>query len=156
MRSLCLARIIPSIFDAALAPELWPAALESIAETLGAVGAAYIIRDKRTGRVDWISLSGPSVELKAEYLTHYAALDPYSPVLDAAPSGTLVRLSDLPETVLRKNGWYNDFFLKSGVGYFLASARQPGRGQNGASEGGAAGAVGARRRRGGLLPRQLR
>jgi DNA-binding CsgD family transcriptional regulator/PAS domain-containing protein len=122
VRSLSLTRIIPSIFDAALAPELWPAALESIVGAVGAVGAAYIIREKRTGRVDWISLSGPTLELKADYLTHYSGLDPYWPVLDAAPSGTLVRLSDcLPETVLRRDEWYNDFILKSGIGDILGA-----------------------------------
>jgi hypothetical protein len=43
-------------------------------------------------------------------------------VLDAAPSGSLVRLSDcLPATVLRNNEWYNDFVVKSGVSDILGA-----------------------------------
>jgi hypothetical protein len=76
VRPVSFTHIIPSIDDAALTPELWPAVLQSLIMALGAVGAAYIVRDKRTGQVDWLSLSGPSLELKFDYLNHYAALDP--------------------------------------------------------------------------------
>src|ERR1700733_10427169 len=65
------------IYDAALAPELWPAALGSVAACFGAVGAGYIVRNKRTGRVDWADLAGPITEMKTDFVERYAALDPY-------------------------------------------------------------------------------
>lgn len=122
MGSCSYTRIVSTLYDAALEPRLWPAALQSVAEALGAVGAAYVVQDKRTDRVGWISVSGPCVELKADYVSYYSARDPYRPILDAVPSGRWVRLSScLPKSVLRGNEWYNDFVVKSGVGDILGA-----------------------------------
>jgi hypothetical protein len=111
-----LQRILPSIYDAALKPELRPRTLWLLGETAGAVGAAYIISNKWTGEVDWASFWGPSVELKLDYVTHYATLDPYWPLCHAAATRIWVRLSEcLSMPVLRKDEWYNDFAVKCGV-----------------------------------------
>ena len=53
------ASVVSRVFDAALSRESWPLALEAVAETVGAIGAAYIVRSKETTGVEWISLSGP-------------------------------------------------------------------------------------------------
>lgn len=117
-----LRSLIASISDAALEPGLWPAVLESVANFAGVIGAAYIVSDKRSGRVEWASFSGPSVDLKADYISHYSSLDPYRSALDAAENGTWVALSEcLPETILRTDEWYNDFVVKSGVGDILGT-----------------------------------
>jgi DNA-binding CsgD family transcriptional regulator len=114
--------VISGIYDAALTPELWPAVLRSVAEMVGAIGAAYIVWNKQAGAVEWVTLSGPGAELKADYVSRYAALDPFRPVLEAAPTGSWLRLSKcLPETVLRSSEWYNDFVLRSGVGDILGA-----------------------------------
>ena len=55
-----LGRIIPAIHDAALEPQLWTAVLQSLTEAMGAIGAAYIVRNVRTGRVDWANFIGPA------------------------------------------------------------------------------------------------
>jgi hypothetical protein len=57
-------------------------------------------------------LSGLSGGVKHEYVRHYAALDPYSPLLDAS----WMKLSEcLPDALLRRSEWYNDFVLVCGV-----------------------------------------
>jgi PAS domain-containing protein len=120
MRSQALTRIVPGIFDAALTPELWPDALHAIAEAAGPAGAGYLVRNKRTARIEWISWFGPSAEFKADYVSYYAALSPYRPLLDNAPRGTWLRLSKcLPQTVLRTDEWYNDFLVRAGVSNIL-------------------------------------
>jgi hypothetical protein len=49
---------------------------------------------------------------KSDYVRHYAALDPYSPLLD----GSWKKLSEcLPDRLLRSSEWYNDFILTCGV-----------------------------------------
>lgn len=48
VRAYALKRIVSSVYDATLAPELWPTALQSVTEAINTVGTAYIIRDKRT------------------------------------------------------------------------------------------------------------
>jgi DNA-binding CsgD family transcriptional regulator len=117
-----IARIISSLYDAALAPEDWPAVLHSVAVAVGSIGAAYIIWNKRVGAVEWLALTGPSTDMKADYVNHYAALSPYRPLVDTAPFGRWVRLSEcLPGTVLRKSEWYNDLILRSGIGDILSA-----------------------------------
>jgi PAS domain-containing protein len=130
MRPRGFARIVSSVFDAALTPELWPAALGAITEAVDAIGAAYIVRNKETARTEWISLSGPSVELTAEYVSYYSMLDPYSPVLEHTPQGRWLRLSKcLPQSKLRTDEWYNDFVVRSGVGDILGTRLSDGAGQ---------------------------
>ena len=123
MRSDPFIRAISRISEASLAPDCWPAALQSVTEALGAVGAAYILSNMRTGRVEWASFWGPSVQFKADYIGHYAALDPFRPLLQhAPPSGSWLQLSEcLPRAVLDSNEWYNDFVVKCGVGDILGA-----------------------------------
>src|SRR5260370_17122681 len=109
-------RVIASIYGTVLAPNLWPQALQQMAEALGGVGAAYIVSNKRTGQVDWASFWGASVEFKPDYVAYYAALDPFRPFCHAAPSASRVRLSQcLPTPVLRSDEWYSDFVVRCGV-----------------------------------------
>ncbi|MGZ3282628.1 MAG: hypothetical protein ACXU9A_08230, partial [Xanthobacteraceae bacterium] len=100
------------LHNAGLAADAWPEALQSLSDAVGVAGAAYITFNKITGRVDWACFSGPSEGAKPEYVRHYAALDPYSPLLDAS----WMKLSEcLPDALLRRSEWYNDFVLACGV-----------------------------------------
>src|ERR1700732_634510 len=85
--SALLQSIICGICDAALAPDAWPGVLRQLTEYLGAVGAAYILTNKRTGQVEWISLAGPSAELQSDYVAHFAAVDPIGLCSTAARAG---------------------------------------------------------------------
>lgn len=109
-------RIISSICDAALVPDLWPAALDLAVDSVGGVGAAYYFWNKRTGQVEWLSMLGPLVDTTADYASYYYALDPYRPMFETVPSGRLLRLREcVPEALLRRNEWYNDYLLKDGI-----------------------------------------
>ena len=100
---------------------MWTTVLQSLTEAMGAIGAAYIVRDARTGRVDWANFLGPSAEFRSDYITHFAAKDLLTDLL-TGHEGTWVRLSEqLPEPELRRNEWYNDFVLKSGVRDIVAA-----------------------------------
>ena len=118
--SSLLRSITGGICDAALAPDAWSDVLRQLTEYLGAVGAAYILTNKRTGKVEWISLAGPSAELQSDYVAHFAAVDPYRPLLDGSP-GWLRVSESLPRTVLARDEWYNDFVLRVGVGDILGA-----------------------------------
>ena len=114
-----LGRIIPRIHDAGLDPRLWTGVLQSLTETIGAIGAAYIVRNAHTGRVDWANFLGPSAEFTSDYITRFAAKDPFTDLL-MGHEGTWMRLSEqLPE--LCRNEWYNGFVLKSGVRDIIAA-----------------------------------
>src|SRR3954462_14853718 len=109
-------RTISNIYDAALAPDLWPAALQSVMDEAGAVGAGYSLFNKRKERVEWLSQSGPLVGREADYFSYYHELDRYRPMIEALPAERWLRISEcLPETLLRHDEWYNDYLLKAGI-----------------------------------------
>jgi hypothetical protein len=104
--------LVSTFQDAAVAPEAWPRALKVLTDEAGVAGAALIVFNKTTGNVDDACFSGLSAEFRPDYIKHYAALDPYAPLLD----GSWTKLSEcLPEKMLRKSEWYNDFVLTCGV-----------------------------------------
>lgn len=109
-----VSRLVGKIRDAGLAPEAWPDSLKSLTDTLGVAGAACIISNKTTGRVDWVCFSGLSAEFQSDYVDHYAPLDPFSPMLNV-DAGWMKLSEILPDAVLRKSEWYNDFVLSCGV-----------------------------------------
>ena len=110
-----IGRVISKIHDAALDPRLWSSVLQSVTEAVGAIGAAYIVRNARTGRVDWASFLGPSAEFTSDYITRFAAQDRFAELLTRYER-TWMRLSEqLPTPELQQSEWYNDFVLKSGV-----------------------------------------
>ena len=107
-------RLVGKISEAGFAPEAWPEFLESLTGALGVAGAACIIANKKTRRVDWVCFSGLSAEFRSDYVNYYAALDPFSPLLNV-DVGWKRLLESLPDTILRKSEWYNDFVLSCGV-----------------------------------------
>lgn len=103
---------ISRLQDVVASREAWPDALKALTEAAGVVGAALIISNKSTGSVEDACFVGLSAELKSSYVRHYAALDPYSPLLD----GSWKTLSEcFSDAVLRRSEWYNDFVLACGV-----------------------------------------
>jgi len=104
--------LVSALHDAAVAPEAWPQALKALTDAMGVAGAALIISNKSTWKVDEACFSGLSADFKPDYIRHYAAVDPYSPLLDESWK----KLSEcLPDRMLRKSEWYNDFVLTCGV-----------------------------------------
>ncbi len=107
-----MSTLVSALQDAAASREAWPDALKALTEAAGVAGAALIISNKSTGNVEEACFFGLSAEFKSDYIRHYAALDPYSPLLD----GSWKKLSEcFSDPVLRRSEWYNDFVLACGV-----------------------------------------
>jgi hypothetical protein len=107
-------RVSHALRDAEHAPDAWSGGLKLLTGTLSVAGAACIIFNKKTGRADWACFSGLSSELESRYIDRFAALDPFSPLLNATPGWTRL-LTCLPAPVLAKSEWYNEFVLRCGV-----------------------------------------
>ena len=104
--------LLSTLNDAAMHWDAWPKMLRRLMDEAGVAGAALIVTNKTTGTVDEAVFCGLSAEFKSRYVEHYATLDPYSPLLDAR----WIMLSKcLPQPVLRKSEWYNEFVLSCGV-----------------------------------------
>jgi hypothetical protein len=107
-----MSTLVSALQDAAASREAWPDALKALTEAAGVAGAALIISNKNVGNVEEACFFGLSAEFKSDYIRHYAALDPYSPLLD----GGWKKLSEcFSDPVLRSSEWYNDFVLACGV-----------------------------------------
>src|SRR5437879_6633403 len=106
---MCVASRSPDAVDS---PQAWPDALKALTDAAEVAGAALIILNKSAGNVDEVCFSGLSAEFESDYFRYYAAVDPYSPLLDESWK----TLSEcLPDQLLRKSEWYNDFVLACGV-----------------------------------------
>jgi hypothetical protein len=107
-----MSTLVSALQDAAASREAWPDALKALTDAAGVAGAALIISNKNTGNVEAACFFGLSAEFKSDYVRHYAALDPYSPLLD----GSWKKLSEcFSDPILRSSEWYNDFVLACGV-----------------------------------------
>jgi DNA-binding CsgD family transcriptional regulator/PAS domain-containing protein len=116
------AAALADLYDAAKIPAQWPAALQGVASAVGGIGAGQVVCNKRTGGVEWVTITGPCAALEPRYISHYAPLDLYAPVLQARPARRWLPLSrTLPDGGVAGNEWYNDFILKSGVADILAA-----------------------------------
>lgn len=109
--------IASQIYEAASAPDAWPGALQAVAEVVGAVGAACRILNRRSGETEWVAMSSRyPARATIDYIRHFAAIDPFLPIVTAAPNGRWMRLSEcIPTHVLRRDEWYCDFMVKQGV-----------------------------------------
>ena len=93
-----MSSLVSTFHDTAVSPETWPHALTALTD---AAGVALIILNKSTGNVDEPCFSGLSAGRKSDYVRHYAAGDPYSPLLDRRLEETLRLSSGLRVTEVR-------------------------------------------------------
>ncbi|WFU82571.1 hypothetical protein QA645_07490 [Bradyrhizobium sp. CIAT3101] len=104
--------LLATIHEATMSSDAWPDALRRLMDKAGVAGAALIVTNKTTGTVDEAVFCGLSAEFKSRYVDHYATLDPYSPLLDTR---WIMLSTCLPEALLRRSEWYNEFVLSCGV-----------------------------------------
>lgn len=104
--------LLSTLHDVATSPDAWPNALQRLMDETGVAGAALIVTNKTTGAVEETVFCGLSAEFESRYIDHYAPLDPYSPLLDAR---WIMLSTCLPENLLRRSEWYNEFVLSCGV-----------------------------------------
>ena len=113
---------LAQLYDAAKVPAQWPAALQGVAAAVGGIGAGQAIFNKRTGAVEWVTITGPCAALEPRYISHYAPLDPYAPVLHAQPPRRWLSLSRSLRAGARiSTEWYTDFILRSGIADMIAA-----------------------------------
>jgi hypothetical protein len=104
--------LLSTLHDAAMSADAWPKALQRLMDEASVAGAALIVTNKTTGTVDEAVFCGLSAEFKFRYVEHYAALDLYSPLLDAR---WIMLSTCLPGALLRRSEWYTEFVLSCGV-----------------------------------------
>jgi DNA-binding CsgD family transcriptional regulator/PAS domain-containing protein len=88
-----------------------------VAKFVGVSGVGCVMQNKFTGQISSAAWWGIFTGRPADYMGHYSKIDPTRAIWDdAAACGRLLRVSDsLPQSLLRKDEWYNDWLLKGGV-----------------------------------------
>ena len=109
------------MYGAALDPQALPTLLQSLTKALDAAGAAYIVRNSRSGIVEQAAFSGPSTEFRSDYVTHFSSRDPFTGLLTSGGRKWMRLSESLPMPFLSRDEWYNDFVLRCGVGDMLGA-----------------------------------
>ncbi len=108
-----LLRLIGRIYDAALAPERWPAFLEDLAEVVDGHVANLAHTNPQGTRITMAATARFDPQALKEYAAYYGKLDPW---LRAATAGGLIRAGEiglgnrlLHAHDVQKTEFYNDF-----------------------------------------------
>lgn len=84
-REARLDAVIGALYEAAVEPERWPAALTATADLLGAVGAQFFLWDEQASAAPFAAVGRLPEEGNAAYVRYYGAIDPRRQALERHP-----------------------------------------------------------------------
>ena len=117
-RAAQLDLVIGALYDAAVEPERWPAALTGIADLLGAVGSQFYFWDRHQNTAPFAVVGRLPEDGNAAYLQYYGAIDVRRQALERVPVGVVTAYGlDFDEGRFRKSEFFNDFLVPHGVPY---------------------------------------
>ncbi|HLY05492.1 MAG TPA: LuxR C-terminal-related transcriptional regulator [Rhizomicrobium sp.] len=116
--------VVGAVYEAALAPQLWPSALENLADITGSCGAALLFQDQVTGTGSAILARIDPGVLQHQF-GYYATRNPVRPGrnrrlgLSRSPvrwrSRVVTDEEALPKPELMRTEYYNDFLRPFGI-----------------------------------------
>jgi DNA-binding CsgD family transcriptional regulator len=115
--------LVSAIYDAALQPELWPDALQAVADSLGCDMFHAYVWDRVEGRptLAWAS-AGATAQMHDGYNRHFGAIDPRRRISDAQAPGYVFRCHDhIDAREVSGSEFYQDFLLPHGLRYLMGS-----------------------------------
>jgi hypothetical protein len=123
-----LQKTVGAIFDAVVDARQTTTALETVAGHVGSSGADYLVVNKFTRQVSSAFCRGIFAGRRKDYLVHYSKIDPFLAIQEETVCGSLTLLSErVPESVLRRDEWYNDYVLKGHVCDILGAKLHEGQ-----------------------------
>lgn len=110
------------IYDAALAPEKWPAFMERLAKAMGLRSAMLRELDYTAGSVGLFETVGFDPAYADAYRQHFIHLDCFAPFYDNAPIGAVVIGDEcIPWERQRKTEFCNDFMLAQNLRHVMGA-----------------------------------
>jgi PAS domain-containing protein/DNA-binding CsgD family transcriptional regulator len=110
--------VVGALYEAAVEPEAWTAALTAVADLLGAVGAQFFLWDKQASAAPFAAVGRLPEEGNAAYVRYYGAIDPRREALERVPVGKLFTADEhFDGGRLRKSEFFNDFLVPYEVPY---------------------------------------
>lgn len=114
-------RIVGRIYDVALNQQGWPALLEDIANTIGAVAGFYAGLDTRREQGAYWYAYRHTHEVQALYNRHFLAMDPTLPHLLERPGRAICCTEHITDEVAATHPFYTQFLLPNGIRYVLSA-----------------------------------
>ena len=113
---------IDTIYEAALEPAKWPAALRYFRRAIDTIGATLLLSEQGTEDPQLIASIGISSKAVELYNAHYIHIDPTVKASRHLPVGSLVSSSEImPDSAWERTELYNDLMRKSGTFYISGS-----------------------------------
>ncbi|MGH7042268.1 MAG: hypothetical protein ACREFY_09060, partial [Acetobacteraceae bacterium] len=113
---------VAGLYDAAVAPELWPDALDAL-EPLFASNAAHFFHWDRAADRPTLSLPSHHYRGQAEYQHHYGSMDPRRRLLVRQPPGFLLLChKHFDEDSVRRSEFFNDYSLPVGRRWVMTAS----------------------------------
>jgi DNA-binding CsgD family transcriptional regulator len=115
-RQQAAADVVSGIYEAALEPAKWPAALGRLAEEFDAQSAAAFVVDVDIAEVGFIAVSGLDPCALDDYVAHYAQIDPWNEYLGKRPGGRpIVSQMVMDDRTFERTEFYSDFLHRYGI-----------------------------------------
>lgn len=113
--------VVDGLYEAALKPENWPAALDGIVEALNGVAYAHFLMDKKTLKVPVTFYTGFSEQFAREYRNFYSTIDPGAAYIAANPNLSIYQDHLwIEEAAIDRSEFYDWFEVNGGVRYRVA------------------------------------
>lgn len=110
-----LSSLIGQIYDAALDAELWPSALEGVAEFVGGAAAMMFWQDALIAKGQRYSSWGDDPEYTKSYFGKYIALNPLRPIQHLIPLGRIISISGIVgRREMRRGAFYEEWMRPQG------------------------------------------
>src|SRR5258708_2851237 len=106
-----------ALFEAAVAPEHWPAALSLFAEAFNCDSASFTLWSEGYGSPSYSEVIGPLAPVKGRYAEHYCRIDPHLPAIARHPTGRWMAFPQFDEAYVGKSEYFVDFLLPRGIRY---------------------------------------
>ncbi len=117
--------VISRIYDAAIAPELWPTALATLAEFMGSWAVHYMLWNGHENTMPFSASAGDLdvADMERAYGAYYGSIDPRRQLTLERPAGELIACHQhFDDNYVAKSEFYNDFLIPFG-GRFVTGTR---------------------------------
>jgi DNA-binding CsgD family transcriptional regulator len=115
--------LIGSFYEAAFDPTRFPEVLRQLGAFANGIGGVLVVWDKRAGQPALLATGGHLGDDAADaYYTHYAALDPYRPLVEALPTGVWTPCATcFDDRFVAGNVFFNEYLIPRGTRYMCAA-----------------------------------
>jgi DNA-binding CsgD family transcriptional regulator len=117
------ADLVGDFYEAAFDAARFPEALRQLGAFAGGIGSVLLVWDRLAARALLFATAGHSGPDAAEaYRDHYAALDPYRPLIDALPVGGWSSCAAFfDDRFVARSAFYNEYLIPRGIRYMAAA-----------------------------------